>query len=140
MSTGAALRLERPKQAPNLMETPPKATKTPSKPSVPKHLRPATRAFYGRMQDLYALEEAGLRTLQLACEAWDRCSEAREELAKAGTFTVGRYGQAVVHPAVGVERDSRLGWLRCIRELALPEDEPIATPRPPTLPARRYSG
>ncbi len=107
--------------------------------AAPKHLRRATREFYARMQATYSMEEHQLRTLLLGCEAFDRCVEAREELAKAGTYQTGRYGQAVTHPAVKVEEQARLAWLRCIRELGLPDEEPPGTPRPPKL-SGRYVG
>jgi len=106
------------------------------KPKTPKHLRPPTRDFYARMQATYSMEEHQERTLLLACEAYDRCVEAREELAKSGTYQKGRYGQAVTHPAVKVEEQARLAWLRCIRELGLPDEEPAGAPRPPKLHGR----
>jgi hypothetical protein len=46
----------------------------------PKHLRPATKAWFSRVLDEYSLEPHHVRLLTLAAESWDRCCEAREAL------------------------------------------------------------
>lgn len=76
-----------------------------------------------------------LELLRLACEALDRCEEARLVLADAGLFVSGRYGQTVAHPAVAIERDSRLAAARLFKELGLEAPAPVLDPM--SLAARR---
>jgi phage terminase small subunit len=78
----------------------------------------------------YMLEPHHLRLLQLACEAWDRTQEARAILADQGLMTEDRYGKPKLHPAAGLERDSRLAFARLVRELDL-DGEPPPEGRPP---------
>lgn len=76
------------------------------------------------------LEPHHMRLLTLAAEAWDRCTEARERIAEEGLTIKDRFGQLRAHPAVAIERDSRLAFARLIRELQLDVEEPEA-PRVP---------
>lgn len=85
----------------------------------PKHLSPARQTLWKHLVAEYELEPQDLELLRLACEALDRCEEARQVLAAEGSFTTDRYGGRKVHPAVGVERDSRLAAARLFRELNL---------------------
>jgi hypothetical protein len=50
----------------------------------PKHLRPATRAWFSSVLDEYPLEPHHIKLLILAAESWDRCCEARELLSEHG--------------------------------------------------------
>jgi P27 family predicted phage terminase small subunit len=97
-------------------------------PKPPSHLSPASRAFWTETASTYDLEPHDLRTLTVALEAHDRMTQARELLAVDGIVTVDRYGNPRAHPAVAIERDSRIAFLRAMRELGL-DDEP--TPLPP---------
>jgi phage terminase small subunit len=76
--------------------------------------------------------------LQLAGEAWDRCEQARHELAKDGLTVPTRNGLKA-HPCIAIERDSRLAFARLIRELDLDVDPPssIRTAPPPLRSNRR---
>lgn len=98
--------------------------------TAPKHLRPATREWFDGIVAEFAVEDHHLRTLQAAAEAWDRCEEARERIAVDGAYIEGRYGLKS-HPAVQVERESRLAYLRAVRELNLDSDS--GPSRPPGL-------
>lgn len=106
------------------------ATKTPI-PRAPEHLQPATRAWYLAVLKDFELEPHHVRVLTLAGEAWDRCTEARERLAADGAYFQDRFGQLRTHPAVAVERDSRIACARLIRELDLDVDPPAAASRTP---------
>jgi len=110
---------------------PPRA---PRLPKAPAHLRLATRRFWNEVVRSWDLETHHLRLLALACEALDRCQEARERIALDGAFLEGRYGVRA-HPAIAVERDSRLAAARLLRELDL-DASAGAESRPPLL--RRY--
>jgi len=102
--------------------------------AAPSHLRPATAAWVEGICREYDLESHHQKLLQLAAEAWDRCQGAREVLDEKGVSYDDRFGQPKARPEVAVERDSRIGFARLLRELALdvepPDDE---TPRPPPL-------
>ena len=79
-----------------------------------------------------------LKLLQAACEAWDRLQEARELLAKDGLCIAGREGGLRPHPAVSIERDSRIAFARLVRELDLDVEPPSDTRFfPPALRSNR---
>ena len=101
---------------------------------APRHLSPASRKLFRQLAGDYELdrEPHALETLRLACEALDRCSEAREVLAAEGVIVRDRFGQVRAHPAVAIERDSRLAVLRGFRELALEGGTPDDV-RPPRV-------
>jgi P27 family predicted phage terminase small subunit len=99
-----------------LVETPPQP---------PAHLSPSARQWWQTTVDRYRLEEHHLRLLQLACEAWDRCEQARQQIERDGLTIAGREGGRP-HPCVAIERDARLAVARLLREL----DLDIEPPRP----------
>jgi P27 family predicted phage terminase small subunit len=73
------------------------------------------------------LEPHRLRLLQLACEAWDRCNQAREALAEHGLTYLSKDGDPRPRPEVAIERDARIAFARLVRDLGL--DTPIPQPR-----------
>ena len=83
------------------------------------------------MMRTYKLEEHHIRLLILAGDAWDRCEDAREDIAKNGTTYVNRSGEPRPHPSIMIERDARIAFARLIRELGLDINE--ADSRPPEL-------
>jgi phage terminase small subunit len=89
-----------------------------AKTTAPCHLHPATTAWFEQVTRDYELEEHHLRLLQLAAEAFDRCQDAREVLARDGMFVEGREGLKP-HPAIAIERDCRLAFARLIAQLSL---------------------
>jgi P27 family predicted phage terminase small subunit len=99
-------------------------------PRPPEHLSPTTKRWWRQLGKAAAFEVHEFRTLQAACEAWDRAQEARERIATDGTYVKDRFGQLRAHPAVAVERDARTLYARLIRELAL-DVEPPKDSRPP---------
>jgi phage terminase small subunit len=81
----------------------------------------------------YDLEPHHVRLLQAAAECWDRLQEARQAVERDGSYLPDRYGQLKPHPAIAVERDSRIAFARLLRELDLD-----GTPEPdPRLPRKR---
>jgi hypothetical protein len=86
----------------------------------------------------YEIEEHAIQTLTCAAEALDRKEAARKVLAVEGMTVPCRDG-AKTHPCVGIERDSRLAFLRAVRELCLSAEDPEDS-RSPGLryPGRRY--
>jgi P27 family predicted phage terminase small subunit len=109
----------------------PKVTKT-ARITAPQHLSAASRRWWLEVCREYELELHHVRLLTLAAEAWDRCQEARERIALDGPYQANRWGELRAHPAVGVERDSRLQFARLLRELAL-DVAPPDDARPPAI-------
>jgi phage terminase small subunit len=100
--------------------------------TLPRHLTAPTRRWAEGILEAYVLESHHLRLLVLACEAWDRGQAARAALAEHGTVFVDRFGSPRTRPEVNIERDSRIGFSRLLRELALDVSEPHEV-RPPTI-------
>jgi P27 family predicted phage terminase small subunit len=107
------------------------------KPRAPRHLKAATRRWFEAVASDWTLEEHHLRLLQLAGEAWDRCQEAREVIARDGLTTATRDGGHKLHPAVRVEDSSRIAFARLLRELDLDIDPPAESKRPPLMRSMR---
>ncbi len=107
---------------------------------APTHLRDETRKWFMRVLRDWEMADHHIRLLTLAAEAWDRCQEARGILAQEGIAIPDRFGQLRQHPAVAVERDSRIGFARLIRELRLDVDDSGEIGRPPELSGTRMKG
>lgn len=112
-----------------------KKSKKPRAPKTPTDFRPATQQWIKQIREAWDLEEHQKRILLAAAEAWDRHEEARELLARHGLTYKNKHGDIKPHPAVAIERDSRLAFVRCVRELNLDAEPPES--RPPGL---KFSG
>jgi P27 family predicted phage terminase small subunit len=102
----------------------------PSHAPAPRHLSPEAAALWHRILRDFSLEAHHLAILSSALEAHDRMRQAQASIADLGVVVSGRYGPRA-NPAVAIERDSRLAFLRAVRELGLDLEAP-ATSRPPT--------
>jgi len=107
--------------------------RAPRYPPAPAHLGSESRHFWRQIVRAYELEVHHVALLERACEALDRLAEARRAIAADGITVAGRSGPRA-HPAVAIERDSRLAFAR-LRELGLDRTETPATAR--TAAARR---
>jgi P27 family predicted phage terminase small subunit len=112
---------------------PPKRTKPKLAPvrdrdDAPEHLSERSQGLWNELHRSFLLEATEAELLRLGLEALDRTEEARAVLAEEGTFTTNRYGNRVTHPAVSVERDSRLAAVRIFRELGLENATEISAP------------
>lgn len=85
------------------------------------HLSPDMRRFYGAITRKYSLLDQHQRLLIAACEAHDRMTAARDRLATDGLVITTRHGETRSHPCNAIERDSRVAFVRCMRELGLSE-------------------
>lgn len=99
-------------------------------PRAPTHLSKKTREWWQKIVEAYQFEEFELRLLTAAAEAWDRKEKAREAVEKDGLTYLDRFKQPATRPEVGIERDSRLAFFRCMRQLALSEEPPEDRPKP----------
>jgi P27 family predicted phage terminase small subunit len=99
---------------------------------APAHLSAEARRFWDQTVRDYALQPHHIHTLLLACEAKDRCTQAREAIDRDGITFKDRFGGVRPNPACAIERDSRIGFIRAVRELRLDGDD-TDTPRPPSL-------
>lgn len=105
----------------------------PSIPLAPRHLRDDTRRWWRSVVETFDLEPHHLRLLTLAAEAWDRGQQAREVIDRDGPTFTDRFGQPKARPEIAIERDSRIGYARLLRELDLDIEPPKAPGRPPRL-------
>ena len=108
-----------------------------SKPRPPAGLAPAGRRFWSAVVAEYEMGPAQLEILRVTCECRDRLEEARAVLAKDGAYLATKSGQLRPHPALAVERDSRVGFLRGQRELGVTAVDPDESRPPASLPGRR---
>jgi len=97
---------------------------------APAHLAEATRQWWSQIVDSYTFEDFELRLLTAASEAWDRKESARSVIEKDGLTYKDRFGQPATRPEVSIERDSRLAFLRAMRELNLKAEPPDVRPTP----------
>lgn len=77
------------------------------------------RRLWRRTVDEFDLQEHHLALLEQACKCVDRLVEARDVLDRDGITTTDRYGAQKQHPAIAVERDSRIALARLVRDLGL---------------------
>lgn len=90
----------------------------------PSHLKKPARDMWASISADYDVSDgAGLSLLQAACESFQRASEARAIIDKAGAVVTDRFGQEKPHPAVGIERDSRAAMVSALRALRLEPGE-----------------
>lgn len=102
-------------------------------PKPPRYLSASTRRWWCSVVEQWELEPHHIMVLTAAAEAWDRLQQARTIIGKEGIAMKTRDGSKA-HPAVQVERDSRLAFLRALRELDLDVQPPAESRRrPPAL-------
>ena len=106
-------------------------------PEPPAHLSTDAAASWQSVVRDYDLEPHHLRLLQAACEAWDRCQQAREAVLKDGLTFRDSNTNLKANPAVAIERDARTLFARLVRELDLDAEGPAERIRPPSLLSNR---
>ncbi len=104
---------------------------------APQHLQPQTRKWFCHVVAEWPLEQHHIRLLTVAAESWDRCCQAREVIDREGLTCLDRFGVPRARPEVGIERDSRLAFLRCVRELDLDREPPPQPGRPRALASNK---
>ena len=104
---------------------------------TPAHLNPSTAAWWASVVEDYQLEPHHERLLTLAATAWDRAEQARAMLDEHGLTFNDRFEAPHARPEIAIERDSRTGFARLIRELDLDCDTPAELRRTPGLRSNR---
>jgi hypothetical protein len=84
------------------------------------HLTPASRAWLKAVRETFETDESALQLLLLAAHALDQTNAARAVLDREGVTYADRFGAPRTRPEVAIERDSRLAFLRILRQLGLP--------------------
>lgn len=105
--------------------------------SPPDHLSDAAASWWASVVEDYDLEPHHIELLTLAAEARDRAEQARRLIEAEGLIVATTTGGTKTHPAVAVERDSRIAFARLVRELDLDADAPADRSRPPALRSNR---
>ena len=108
-------------------------TRTP-----PEHLSNEAGAFFTDVATEFSLwgDTAALKLLEAAAVAWQRMVESRERIKADGLVVTDRFDQLKPHPCVAIERDSRVGFCRALRELHLEPMEDADLNRPPAIAKR----
>jgi Phage terminase, small subunit len=101
----------------------------PSATSPPLGLSGAAAAWWRATVEEFELEPHQIRTLSEAAFAWDRCQQARALVNHQGLVVQDASGELRAHPAVAIEHDSRIAYLRAMHQLDL-DAAPLATRRP----------
>ena len=83
------------------------------------HLSQKAKAFWRWATTQYTLKQYDLQLLLMACEALDRCMQARKALKRNGLIYADRFGQPRARPEVKIEKDSKLVFARIISQLNL---------------------
>jgi phage terminase small subunit len=113
-----------------------KLTAVPGKTSqsmAPSHLKPTTRAWFDQVCKDFELESHHEKILTICAEAWDAYCDARDAIAQHGmTFVNVKHGDVKPRPEVAIMQNSRIAFLRALRELNL-DVAPPETSRPSRL-------
>jgi P27 family predicted phage terminase small subunit len=103
----------------------------------PNHLTAATQAWWRAIVGNFPLEQHQMRTLQAAAESWDRYQQARQSLAEHGLTFTDNKGMIRARPECAIERDSRIAYIRAVRELGF--DKELAPPKDHNSRVSAYS-
>ncbi|RWC41967.1 MAG: hypothetical protein EOS28_18420 [Mesorhizobium sp.] len=106
-------------------------------PAAPSHLSAASRKWWDEIVREYDLQSHHLRLLQACAESWERMQAARAAIAKHGLVYVDAQGCPKARPEIAIERDSKIGFARLIRELDLDFEAPAESPRSPAIRSNR---
>jgi hypothetical protein len=83
-------------------------------------LTPTSRAWLKAVNATHETDASALQLLLLAAHALDQTNAARAVIDREGATYLDRFGAPRTRPEVAVERDSRLAFLRILRQLGLP--------------------
>jgi P27 family predicted phage terminase small subunit len=110
---------------------------TTKPPAAPSHLSTASKRWWDEIVGEYHLESHHLRLLQACAESWERMQAARTAIAKHGLTYLDAQGCPKARPEIAIERDSKVGFARLLRELDLDFEPPSESPRAPAIRSNR---
>ena len=89
-------------------------------PKAPPGIGKIGSGFWKKSLNEYELSEAhDLERLAMACKCLDDECQAEKRVKADGMFITNRYGSVIEHPACKTIRDTRLLFVKIIRELGL---------------------
>jgi phage terminase small subunit len=88
------------------------------------------RDWWNSVTAEHDLDPHRLHLLAAACRCWDRMEQARRVLDKEGQTFTDKNGDPRSRPECAIERDSRTGFARLVRDLDLDPPTPKPKPRP----------
>lgn len=97
----------------------------------------ASEGFRSAVLDVWELTEAETVLLDQAASLLDRIVDLENQVAEDGVMVPGSRDQAVLHPAIGEARQSRLAFGRLLAQLNLPDPEGESVWTPHEVRARR---
>jgi len=101
-------------------------------PKAPAGLSKEAKGWWQKFVDGWDFDEAALLLLESALESFDRMRQAQAIIKRDGPTQTDRFGQAKVHPAVLIERDSKALLLKQLKALNLDLEPILDRPgRPP---------
>jgi hypothetical protein len=101
-------------------------------PKCPADIGAAGKRFWRAIHSSYVIDDVDRREkLAIACRSLDDEASAAEAIERDGRYIQGRFG-CKEHPAGKVLRDSRIVFLRALRELGL-DVEGVVESRPAPL-------
>lgn len=95
----------------------------PSRPQIPKGLKPEAKAEWNRVVDclseVNAINKVHRSILLLYVEAWARARLAEELIQANGVLVTGDKGCLVKNPAIQIKRDASMECIRYMKELGI---------------------
>jgi len=94
-------------------------------PRTPSDLGTEGKRFWKKVLSEFAIRDThDLERLKMAGKCLDDLAEAEKRVKTDGMFAVNRYGKTVEHPGLKIIRDSRMLFLKTMRELCLDTQTP----------------
>lgn len=86
---------------------------------APKHLSAAAAAWFREVCAQHTLQPQDIETLTIAATQLDRMATAREAIKKHGVVVIDDKGIPRQNPAITMERNSGLVFIRAVRAMKL---------------------
>ncbi|HEV2546032.1 MAG TPA: P27 family phage terminase small subunit [Stellaceae bacterium] len=106
--------------------------------TTPTHLSPRSKTLWNDLVPRRARSPERLTLLQLALEQLDRADAARADIERDGpTFRTKKTGTIHAHPALAIERQARMTFVRLWKQLDLHWSAELDSGLDGTLPLER---
>ena len=91
------------------------------------------KRWHKTMREYYGFDPSEIELLNQAAQCLDRIDEARAEIQKSGAYAVDRYGNPRKHPALQVENDCKILFIRLLKALDIETENQRGPGRPSTF-------